>query len=214
VARADGHRVANLPQWVTRGIGANIERELSELAHHHMHTGLVTLVVGMLVSAGIAGNVSGVLRPPSSLEPSPQPKSSKRAVSVSHRSQRVRKCDALKTGEELSCTPELEDTDSATAVTFRQVAVPDSTAGGASGPVIVAFPSHVGLQEQNTELALGQWDVDWPGARGLKRLQLDAHSELSIALKTTSGRCEVHRAQCRLVGGVVSRRVAVTDGEH
>ncbi len=70
-----------------------------------MHTGLLTLfVAGMLVPATIAGGVSGALRPPSSLEPSPKPKSSKRAVSVSHRSQRVRKCDAVKTGDELSCT--------------------------------------------------------------------------------------------------------------
>ena len=179
-----------------------------------MHTGLVTLVVGMLASPGIVGDVSGALRPPSSFEPSLPSSPSKRAVSVSHRCQRVRKCDALKTGDELNCTPELADSDSATAVTFRQVALPDSAARGASEAVVLTFPSHVGLQERNTELALGHWDIEWPGERALKRLQLGAHSELSVALKTTSGRCEVHRDQCRLVPGVVSRHVAVTDRGH
>jgi hypothetical protein len=168
----------------------------------------------MLVPAGVVGAVSGALRPPSSLEPSPRPSNSKRAVSVSHRSRRVRKCDALKTDDELNCTPEFEDTDSATAVTFRQVALPDSTSGGASDAVVLALPSHVGLQERNTELALGQWDIEWPGERALKRMQLGAHSDLSVALKTTSGRCEVHHNQCRLVRGVVSRHVAVTDHGH
>jgi hypothetical protein len=63
-------------------------------------------------------------------------------------------------------------------------------------------------------LALGQWDIEWPGERALKRLQLGAHSELSVALNTTSGRCEVHRDQCRLARGVVGRQVAVTDHAH
>jgi len=120
----------------------------------------------------------------------------------------------VKTGDELSCTPELEDRDSVTVVTFRQVGLPDSTSGGASEAVAVAFPSHVGLQERNTELALGQWDIEWPGLQELQRVQVDTRSEVSIALKTTSGRCEVRDDQCRVVGGAISRRVAVTDHGH
>jgi hypothetical protein len=120
----------------------------------------------------------------------------------------------LKSGDELSCTSEFEDTDSATAVTFRQATLPDSTSGGASEAVVVDLPSHVGQQERSTELALGQWDIEWPGEGALKRMQVGADSELSVALKTTSGRCEVHHRQCRLVRGVVSRNVAVADQGH
>ena len=182
-----------------------------------MHTGFFTfLVAGMLVPTGLVGDVSGAIRPPSSLQPSPRPQPSnlKRTVRVSHRSQRVRKCDVLKTRDEFSCAPQLEETDSATTVTFRHVAPPDSTADSASDAVVVSFPNHVGLQEQNTGLVLGQWDVEWPGERALKRMQIGDHSELSVALKTTSGRCEMQHDQCRLVGGVVGRHVAVTDGGH
>jgi hypothetical protein len=114
----------------------------------------------------------------------------------------------------LSCTPELDDRDSATVVTFRQVALPDSSSGSADQTVAVAFPSHVGLQERSTELALGQWDIEWPGARELQRVQIDASSEVPVALKTTSGRCEMRDDQCRVVGGEVRRRVAVTDRGH
>lgn len=120
----------------------------------------------------------------------------------------------MKTGEDLSCTSEFEDTDSATAVTFRQVALPESTAANASEAVVLAFPSHVGLQELNTELALGQWEVEWRGERALKRMQVGAGSELSVALKTVAGRCEAHHGKCRLVGGVVGRHVAVTEQGH
>ena len=177
-----------------------------------MHTGSFALVVAIVVSGEIANGVSGAPpRPPSSLEPSPQPKSAKRAVSVSHRSQRVRKCDATKTGDGWSCTPELEDLDSATAVTFRRVALPDSTSDGTTEAVAVAFPSHVGPQQLSAQLTLGQWDVEWPGELGLKRMEVGALSELSVALKTASGRCEVHHDGCRLVGSVISQHVVVTD---
>ena len=180
-----------------------------------MKAGVFTLLVaGIVPAVGMVGGGSAAIHPPSSIEPSPEPRSSKRAVGVSHRSQRIRKCDAVKTGDALSCNPQFEDTDSATAVTFRQAALPDSTTGGAREAVVVAFPDHVGLQELNTELALGQWDVEWRGERGLKRLQVSAHSELSVALRTTSGRCERRDGECRLVGGVIARHVAVTDHGH
>lgn len=100
--------------------------------------------------------------------------------------------------------------DSYTALSF----VPLSLAASTVRPpqvVEVAFERHVGRQERVVELAPGRWDIDWPGHRTLRRLNITAQSAPTIALTTTTGRCERDGKGCRLIGDAVSRRIVVSE---
>ena len=142
-------------------------------------------------------------RPPSSVEPAPNHK----RVMVSHRHQRVAACALVRSSEAVSCSPRLEEANSATSVTFTPAGRLLSTVS-AQRPLTVTFPSRVGAQELNAELAVGAWTAAWSGAPNVTRVDVPARGTVALSLRTVSGRCERTRSGCKLVE-TVSRRATV-----
>jgi hypothetical protein len=166
------------------------------------------MIALLLVSSG-AQSQRGTMEPPSSLEPVVK----HRVVRVSHRHQRTRGCVARRVKAGFTCSPQLEEADSATSVTFTPSGGPVSSVS-ARRAIVVTFGKQQGPQDKGVELALGRWSVDWPGAPTMKYIDVGAESSPPVALRTTSGRCEPTNKGCSLKTNAVSRRITVTRGER
>lgn len=167
-------------------------------------------MIALLLASSGRQSMRQTSGPPSSIEPSVK----KRTVRVSHRHQRIRSCVALgETAGFLTCSPRLEEADSATTVTFSPTKAAVSSASKRRA-VVLAFGTHVGRQDQSVELALGSWSIDWPGARAVKHIDVAVESSPTVALRTLSGRCDRTRAGCSLVTGAVSQKITVTEAQQ
>lgn len=167
-------------------------------------------MIALVLFASGAQSMRRTIGPPSSLEPSVK----KRSVRVSHRHQRIRSCVAL--GEApgfITCSPRLEDADSATTVTFNPTNATVSSASERRA-VVLQFGTQVGRQDRSVELALGSWSIDWPGARAAKHLDISIKSAPTVALRTLSGRCDRTRTGCAVTAGTVSQRITVTETQQ
>jgi hypothetical protein len=166
---------------------------------------LAPLLVGVVPDARV-NESSGPLGPSSSVESSPD----NRPIRISHRHLRVRACVAEADGDRRVCRPELSDADSAASLSFRLEAAP-SSAEDDERRVTLIFPHQIGLQEKQLELARGRWQLTWEEASQVRRLSVGEVSLPVVELSTSSGRCEKVRDACRLVPGVLTRRISVSD---
>lgn len=147
-------------------------------------------------------------RPPSSIEP----KVAKQQVLFSHLHRSVRGCASIPTKNPTSCVPQLGEAGAATSLFLEPVA-------GLSGApsrdrrVIVTFPDMSGLQKQSVDLPAGDWTIEWPGCREIGRLAIAAARSVAprVALRTTSGSCELASTQCRLLTGTTEQRLIVEE---
>jgi hypothetical protein len=93
---------------------------------------------------------------------------------------------------------------------------PVATLNGApsrSRRVVVTFPETNGLQKQTVELPVGEWTIEWPGCREIGRLAISAARGVAprVALRTTSGSCELSSSRCRLLAGMMEQRLTVEE---
>jgi hypothetical protein len=149
-----------------------------------------------------------VPRPPSSIEP----KVAKQQVLFSHVHRRVNSCVSIPSRSPTSCAAQLSDASAATSLRLEPVA----TLNGAPSPerrVIVTFPEVSGPSKQTVELPVGEWTIQWPGYRGIGRLTISAARGVTprVALRTTSGSCELLSRQCRLVDGTTEQHLIVEE---
>jgi hypothetical protein len=145
--------------------------------------------------------------PPSSIEP----KGSKQQVLISHLHRRVRGCTSIPSKKPTSCAPQLSDARAATSVLLEPVPTPNGPPGR-SERIVVTFPSKKGLQKQTVELPVGEWTIEWPGCREIGRLATSARGVVPrVALRTTSGSCELSANQCQLVAGTKEHRIVVEE---
>jgi hypothetical protein len=147
-------------------------------------------------------------RPPSSIEP----KIAKQVVIVSHLHRRVRACTSIPSKNATSCAPQLGDAEATTRVFLVPVATP-SGAPSRHRRIVVAFSDMSGVQKQTVELPVGEWTVEWPGCREVGRLVISAARGVvpRIALRTTTGSCELSSAGCRLLAGTTEQRLTVEE---
>ena len=166
--------------------------------------------IALLLASSGAHSMRRTIGPPSSIEPSVK----KRTVRVSHRHQRIRSCVALgETAGFITCSPRLEEADSATTVTFSPTNAAVSSVSERRA-VVLLFGTHAGRQDKSVELALGSWSIDWPGARAAKYIDVGVKSSPTVALRTLSGRCVRTRSGCSVVTDTVSQRITVTEAQQ
>jgi hypothetical protein len=79
--------------------------------------------------------------------------------------------------------------------------------------VVVTFPEMSGLYKQTVDLPVGEWTIEWPGCREMGRLTISAARGVAprVALRTTSGSCELLPTQCRLVKETTEQRLTVEE---
>jgi hypothetical protein len=147
-------------------------------------------------------------RPPSSIEP----KDRKQQVLFSHLHRRVRACASVPIKSPTSCAPHLSAASAATSVFLEPVATPNG-APSHSQRVVVTFPEMSGLYKQTVDLSVGEWTIEWPGCREMGRLTISAARGVAprVALRTTSGSCELLPTQCRLVKETTEQRLTVEE---
>jgi hypothetical protein len=145
-------------------------------------------------------------RPPSSIEP----KVAKQQLIISHVHRRVRACTAIPARNPTACAAQLSDTAAGTTLFLEPIAMPNG-APSRNSRVVVTFPEANGLQKQTIQLPVGEWTIEWPGCREIGRLVISADRATAprLALRTTTGGCELASSKCRLVEGVVDRSISV-----
>jgi hypothetical protein len=147
-------------------------------------------------------------RPPSSIEP----RVSKQHVLFSHLHRRVRACTPVPNEGPTSCAPRLSDASAATSVFLEPVATANGAPSRNRG-VVVTFADVNGLQKQSVEIPVGEWTIEWPGCREMGRLAISAARGVAprVALRTTTGSCELSADQCRLHAGATEQRLAIEE---
>jgi hypothetical protein len=145
-------------------------------------------------------------RPPSSIEP----KGAKPQVIISHVHRRVRACTAIPAKRPTACAPQLSEAVAGTTLFLEPIATPDGTPSRNSR-VVVTFPQAKGLQKQAVQLPVGEWTIEWPGCRDIGRLVISAASATAprVALRMTTGGCELSSNECRLVEGIAEQTISV-----
>ena len=161
--------------------------------------------VGILVISQW-GSAQTAPRPPSSIEP----KDRQQQVIFSHLHRRVRSCAPVPIRSPTSCAPQLSAASAATSVFLEPVATPNG-APSHGRRVVVTFPDMSGLHKQTVDLPVGEWTIQWPGCREMGRLIISAARSVAprVALRTTSGSCELLPSQCRLVKETIEQRLSV-----
>ena len=147
-------------------------------------------------------------RPPSSIEP----RVAKQQVLFSHVHRRARACISIPSKSPTSCAAQLSDASAATSVHLEPVAAPNG-APSHGRRVVVTFPELSGPHKQTVDLPVGEWTIEWPGCREIGRLTVSAARGVAarVALRTTSGSCELLSNQCRLVQGTTEQRLTVDE---
>jgi hypothetical protein len=172
--------------------------------------GPALLVVGVLLTPFLRSNASRDLTPGrlSALEP----QVTEQKIVVSHLNRRVQLCVPVPTTRPTACAPLWSDVDGATVVFFEPIATANGIASHARR-VAVTLPEGKGLQKKVVELAVGEWAIEWPGCRDVRRLNVHAASGQTprVALRTTSGGCELVSNQCRLTAGVAEQRINIEE---
>jgi hypothetical protein len=145
-------------------------------------------------------------RPPSSIEP----KVAKQQLIISHLHRRVHACTAIPAKNPTACAAQLADTAVGTTLFLEPIAMPNG-APSRNSRVVVTFPEVNGLQKQTIQLPVGEWTIEWPGCREMGRLVIspDRSTAPRVALRTTTGGCELASGKCRLVEGVSERNISV-----
>jgi hypothetical protein len=145
-------------------------------------------------------------RPPSSIEP----RTAKQQVILSHVHRRVRACTAIPAKSPTACAAQLSDTAAGTTLFLEPIAMPNG-APSRNSRVVVTFPEGKGLQKQTIQLPVGEWTIEWPGCREMGRLVISADRATAprVALRTTTGGCELSSSKCRLLEGVIDRNLSV-----
>jgi len=146
---------------------------------------LAVIVATPLVSA--AGQ-----EPPSSLEPLRHG-----TVNLSHEANRVTACTPKVDHQKLSCTATRQAIDSTTAVTLKPVAGGDVATKDRREAQQVSLPKEGG-QLQKLELAVGVWEIDWPGRNERDRFYVAENDEFAIKLRTDVGSCKKVKDECKL----------------
>lgn len=130
--------------------------------------------------------------PPSSLEPVRTGK-----VAFSHDARRVIACTAKVEQNKTTCVPSRQVADAATSLTLRPVASGDVSAKDTREPVQLKLAKEAG-QVQKLDLAVGVWEIEWPGRNDKDRFFVADHDEFSVKLSTEIGGCTKKKNECRL----------------
>jgi hypothetical protein len=146
-------------------------------------------------------------RPPSSIEP----KLAKQKILVSYAHRRVVACLSVPLERPTACVPRMTDAVASTALFFEQIA---TAAGGPSRrQVVVRFPATAGVQKRTAELAVGEWLLDWPGCGDVRHLSLTQARDVAprVALRATSGACELTTRGCRLLDDASEQQLSIDE---
>jgi hypothetical protein len=82
----------------------------------------------------------------------------------------------------------------------RRIAGPDPRT-----PVTVSC----GRQKNEVELAVGTWELEWPGYAKRDRFEVEEGVAFGIKLSTAQGRCRLQKNECQLVADAISRKVEI-----
>lgn len=153
-----------------------------------------------------ASTAIGRLDPPSSVKQ----RSSYTTIKVAHSHQRVVACSLQRKEYEFRCQARREPADSATTLVLRPISgspVPPKSTGRA---IRITFPSHTGRQERALKLAVGKWELDWPGHKRLERFSASGAARVNVTLHTTTGKCIKRQQVCLLSSDASSQDVTIS----
>ncbi|MBI3202821.1 MAG: hypothetical protein HYZ29_14880 [Myxococcales bacterium] len=131
-------------------------------------------------------------QPPSSLEPARTG-----TVTFSHDARRVTACTAKVEQTKTTCVPTRQIAEATTSAMLRPVASGDVTAKDSREAVPLKLAKEAG-HVQKLDLAVGIWELEWPGRSDKDRFFVADRDEFSVKLSTEIGGCTKKKNECRL----------------
>ena len=119
------------------------------------------------------------------------------AVSFIHDARRVVACSAKVEQNKTTCIATRQIADASTSLTLRPVASGDVTAKDTREAVQFKLPKESGYV-QKLDLAVGTWELDWPGHSDKDRFFVADRDEFAVKLSTEIGACVKNKTECRL----------------
>jgi hypothetical protein len=166
-------------------------------------------LIALGTALGLVGPRSPRHEPPNSLDPGAKGK-----LKLSHEHRRALACTAKREKNEVICTADRRDADSATSLTLLPIRPARIAVKDKRQTVTVNFSSQRGRQEKTLDLGFGEWEVEWSGLEPRPRFRVESADEFEVELRTLTGKCKKSNDECVLEPGAASKECKIPSGRR